>query len=149
MTTFEYKNSCNKVSQVVVQLLGEGERKPSDTKTSKTTKTRFQYDGKKCNLVSADTSDGQKVKIAYDNLGRISQMEDQTKKLVKIKYEGKFGKPSYVTRVGLGTIRVTYRPDGEIQKVESNEGPTVAVQVANIFNNLLQIIEPATNEAPL
>lgn len=69
--------------------------------------------------------------------------------MVKIKYEAKFGKPSFVTRPGLGTIQVLYRPDGEIAKVESKEGSTVAVQVASIFNNLLDIIAPATSEAPL
>jgi hypothetical protein len=65
---------------------------------------------------------------------------------VKIKYEGKFGKPSVVTRPGLGTIQVSYKGDGEIEKVESKQGPTVAVQVASIFNSLLDIIAPATND---
>jgi hypothetical protein len=68
---------------------------------------------------------------------------------VKIRYEAKFGKPSIVTRPGLGTINVTYKADGEIAKVDSKEGANVAVQVASIFNNLLDIIAPATAEAPL
>jgi hypothetical protein len=89
------------------------------------------------------------VKLQYDPRGRIEQIEDQSKKLVKIKYEEKFGKPSVVTRPGLGTIQVIYKPDGEIAKVESKEGPSVAVQVAGIFNNLLDIIAPATSDAQL
>ena len=67
----------------------------------------------------------------------------------EIRYEAKFGKPSVVIRPGLGTIQVTYKADGEISKVDSKEGANVAVQVASIFNNLLDIIAPATAETPL
>ena len=130
---------------------GKGERKPSNKteKLVRTVKTQFNYEPQKCNLLTAENTDGQVVKLQYDAQGRIAQIEDQSKKLVKIKYEGKFGKPSTVTRPGLGTIQVTYKPDGEILKVESKEGPNVAVQVAGIFNNLLDIIAPATSETPL
>ncbi len=157
---FEYKNSCNKISQLTVQLYEEstlsgeakGGRKTAQAKSEKllkTVRTKFTYEPQKCNLVVADTSEGQSVKLQYDAQGRISQIEDQAKKLVKIRYESKFGKPAIVTRPGLGTINVTYKPDGEIAKVESKEGTNVAVQVASIFNNLLDIIAPATAETPL
>lgn len=152
LLAFEYKNTCNKVSTVTIQFLDESEqRKPSQAheKVLKTVKTKFSYDSSKCNLMTADNSDGQIVRLKYDPQGRISQIEDQAKKLVKIKYEAKFGKPAVVTRPGLGTIQVSYKPDGEIAKVESKEGPSVAVQVASIFNNLLDIIAPATSETPL
>ena len=155
---FEYKNACNKVSQLTLQLMDEAPvlakqtRKTAQAKpekVGKTVRTRFSYEPQKCNLLLADTSEGQSVKLQYDPQGRISQIEDQAKKLVKIKYESKFGKPWVVTRPGLGAIQVTYKADGEILKVESKEGPNVAVQVASIFNNLLDIIAPATSETPL
>lgn len=152
---FEYKNTCNKVSLVTTQYFDEvdqKERKPSQAKAekpTKTSKTKFTYDAQKCNLVLADNTDGLVVKLQYDPKGRISQIEDQSKKLVKIKYEAKFGKPAFVTRPGLGTLQVTYQDDGEIAKVDSKEGPNVAVQVASIFNNLLDIIAPATSETAL
>jgi len=149
---FEYKNSCQKVSQVTLQVFGDGERKPSQSKSEKvvkSSKTKFTYDSPKCNLIMADNSDGVTVRLQYDTQGRISQIEDQAKKLIKIKYESKFGKPWIVTRPGLGTIEVSYKPDGEIAKVDSKEGPTVAVQVASVFNNLLDIIAPATSETAL
>ncbi len=152
---YEYKNSCNKVSQVLIQYFekdGPTDRKISKVKSTKPVRavtTKFTYDKNKCNLQTAKNTEGQGVKLWYDVNGRISQIEDQGKKMVKIKYESKFGKPSVVTRPGLGTIQVTYRPDGEIDKVESKQGPTVAVQVAGIFNNLLDIIAPATNDSTL
>lgn len=153
---FEYKNACSKVSLVTLQTYDDAEapsktpRKPAkNDKAIRTMKTKFIYEAPKCNLAFADNSDGQTVKLLYDQQGRIAQIEDQSKKLVTIKYEARFGKPSIVTRPGLGTIHVTYKGDGEIQKVESKEGPKVAVQVASIFNNLLDIIAPATTDAPL
>jgi YD repeat-containing protein len=156
---FEYKNNCNKVSLLTMNIFDDpslADNKPNRKtaqakaeKLIKTVKTKFVYESQKCNLLTADTSDGQRVKLEYDGQGRISEIEDQSKKTVKIKYESKFGKPSVVTRPGLGTIQVTYKPDGEILKVESKEGPNVAVQVASIFNNLLDIIAPATSETPL
>ncbi len=156
---FEYKNSCNKVSQLTTQVFDDNTisdnkqtRKTAQAKSEKlikTVRTKFAYEPQKCNLITADTSEGQSVKLQYDPQGRISQIEDQSKKLVKIKYEAKFGKPWVVSRPGLGTIQVTYKSDGEIAKVDSKEGPNVAVQVASIFNNLLDIIAPATSETPL
>ncbi|MGE3758359.1 MAG: DUF6531 domain-containing protein [Pseudobdellovibrionaceae bacterium] len=105
----------------------------------------FKYDDKG-NLTYAQNSDGQKVNLTYDNRGRIATITDQAKKVVKIEYEEKFGKPAIVSRPGLGTIRVSYKNSGEINKVESKEGPQVATQVASTFNNLLDIIAPATAE---
>ncbi len=107
--------------------------------------TTFKYDAKG-NLSFAENSEGQKVIITYDPKGRISTITDQAKKIVKIDYEDRFGKPSVVTRPGLGTIKVSYKPNGDIAKVDSAEGPTVASQVASTFNNLLDVISPATQE---
>lgn len=159
LLTYEYKNACNKVSQLNIEYF-DIEKTATKTaakrnvsaekaKITKTVKTVFVYDTKKCNLAAAENSDGQKIKLQYDNNGRISEIEDQSKRLVKIKYEEEFGKPSIVTRPGLGTIYVKYKPDGEILKVESKEGEGVARQVASIFNNMLDIIAPATAETPL
>jgi YD repeat-containing protein len=151
---FEYKNNCQKVSQVVLSYYDEETRKTASAKAAneklvKEINTRFVYDQQKCNLISAVNSDGLTVRLQYDPQGRIAQIEDQSKKLVKIQYEAKFGKPYIVTRPGLGAIRVSYKNDGEIFKVESKEGPNVAQQVASIFNNLLDIIAPATAETQL
>ncbi len=145
-TAFEYKNSCNKVSKVEVTYT-DLNSKPE--KVLKQVSTTFNYDNKKCNLMTAQNSDGQTVKLKYDLRGRIETIEDQSKKLVKIKYEERFGKPEVVTRPGLGTIKVSYKGDGEIKSVDSKEGPRVAVQVASIFNNLLEIIAPAAGDVSL
>jgi uncharacterized protein RhaS with RHS repeats len=84
--------------------------------------------------------------MTYDTKGRIATITDQAKKIVKIDYEERFGKPATVTRPGLGTVKVSYKPNGDIAKVDSAEGPSVASQVASTFNNLLEVISPATQE---
>ena len=107
--------------------------------------TSFKYDPKG-NLNYAENSDGQKITMTYDIKGRIASITDQAKKVVKIDYEERFGKPSVVSRPGLGTIKVTYKSNGDIAKVDSSDGPTVASQVASTFSNLLDIISPATQD---
>ncbi|MBC7419134.1 MAG: RHS repeat protein, partial [Bdellovibrio sp.] len=114
-------------------------------KAISTKTTNFKYDAKG-NLINADNSDGQKVIMTYDTKGRIQTITDQAKKVVKIDYEERYGKPAIVTRPGLGAIKVSYKSNGDIAKVDSADGPTVASQVASAFNNLLDVIAPATQE---
>ncbi len=136
---FEYDPKVKKVSSVTSTFFNEKGAKVG------TKATQFKYDGKG-NLSYAQNNDGQKITMTYDARGRISTITDQAKKVVKIQYEERYGKPSVVTRPGLGTIVVSYKPNGEINKVDSKEGPSVAMQVASTFNNLLDIIAPATAE---
>ncbi|MEN0058711.1 MAG: DUF6531 domain-containing protein [Bdellovibrio sp.] len=137
--SYEYDAKIKKVSSVSSVFFNEKGQKLS------TKSTQFKYDGKG-NLAFAQNSDGQKITMTYDNRGRISTITDQAKKVVRIEYEERYGKPSLVTRPGLGSIVVSYKPNGDINKVDSKEGPSVAMQVASTFNNLLDIISPATAE---
>lgn len=136
---FQYHAKNKKVADVQIQFFNEKGELVSKKGT------QFQYDDKG-NLTTAVNSDGQKIAMTYDNRGRIASITDQAKKKVMIQYEDRFGKPSIVTRPGLGAIKVSYKPNGEIQNVESKQGPSVAMQVASTFNNLLDIIAPATAE---
>jgi hypothetical protein len=65
-----------------------------------------------------------------------------------ITYDERVGKPSIINRPGLGSLHVSYKADGEI-KVDSKEGPAVAVQVAAIMNNMLDMVAPAQAETNL
>jgi YD repeat-containing protein len=137
--TYEYDSQNKKVSQVTSVYFNDKNVKVG-TKTS-----NFKYDSKG-NLSNASNSDGQKITMTYDNKGRIATITDQAKKIVQIEYEDRYGKPAVVTRPGVGTIRVSYKSSGEINKIDSKEGPTVAMQVASTFNNLLDVVAPATAE---
>jgi YD repeat-containing protein len=139
---FEYNKAINKVSKVVTDFY-DGKGKAVKRRT-----TEFSYDAK-ANLIAAQNTDGQSVRLTYDERGRIATIADQAKKEVLIKYDDKTGKPAQITRPKVGTIHVSYKPNGEISKVDSNDGPSVAVQIASTFNNLLDIISPATSELSL
>lgn len=139
---YQYENPFNKVSRVDTEYFD------AKGKVVRKRETTFNYDNK-ANLVAAKNSDGQAVTLTYDARGRIATITDQAKKEVQIKYEEKTGKPSTITRPKVGSINVTYKPNGEIDKVKSDDGPTVAVQIASTFNNLLDIIAPATSELNL
>jgi YD repeat-containing protein len=136
---YEYDPKAKKVNNVKTTFFDEKGKKTSE-RTSE-----FKYDSKG-NLNFAKNSDGQKINLTYDGKGRIATIEDQAKKLVKISYEEKFGKPAIVTRPQMGTIKISYKSNGDIEKAESPDGPQVAVQVASTFNNLLDVIAPATAE---
>ncbi len=136
---FIHDAANKKVSQVKTTFFNDKGKSISNRQTS------FKYDAKG-NLIFAENTDGQKITMTYDIRGRIASITDQAKKIVKIDYEERFGKPSIVSRPGLGTIKVSYKPNGDILKVDSAEGPSVASQVASTFNNLLDVIAPATQE---
>ncbi len=136
---FTYESKIKRVASVKTTYMND------KGKVMATKSTTFKYD-EKGNLIFAENSDGQKITMTYDLKGRIQSIVDQAKKVVKIEYEDRFGKPSIVSRPGLGTIKVMYKPNGEIQKVDSKDGPVVASQVASTFNNLLDVISPATQE---
>lgn len=139
---YEYKNQFNKVSKVNTEFFD------MKGKVAKKRETVFSYDARG-NIAEAKNTDGQSVRLTYDQRGRIATIIDQAKKEVQIKYEERTGRPAQITRPKVGTIAVTYKANGEINKVESNDGVAVATQVASTFNNLLDIIEPATSEMNL
>ncbi len=136
---YTYDQTIKRVSTVKTSFINE------KGKATTIRNTAFKYDGKG-NLTYAENSDGQKINMTYDLKGRIQSITDQAKKVVKIDYEERFGKPQTVTRPGLGSIKVSYKPNGDIAKVDSVDGPAVASQVASTFNNLLDVIAPATQE---
>lgn len=136
---YEYDNKVNKVSSVRTLFLNDTGKKVAERLSE------FKYDSKG-NLNFAKNTDGQKINLTYDSKGRIETIEDQAKKIVKITYDEKIGKPSIVTRPQMGTIKITYNASGEIEKAESPDGPLIAKQVASTFNNLLDVIAPASAE---
>lgn len=134
---YEYDQKAKKVSRVKTIFNNEKGQKTAEQLSE------FKYDPKG-NLIFAKNTEGQQINLTYDPKGRIESILDQAKKLVTITYDEKFGKPATVTRPQMGSIRIRYKSNGEIDKAESPEGPQVAVQVASTFNNLLDVIAPAS-----
>ena len=160
-SSFQYKNKCQKVSHVVTKSY-QIVRTPSHKKTKhradrksyrrklvKTVRSYFEYDKAKCNLALAKNSIGQVARISHDQRGRIQTIKDQSQKIISINYEERFSKPSKITRPGLGSLSVSYKLDGSLKNVSSDQGPSVAVQIASVFNNLLEIISPVSSDLGL
>ena len=129
---------------------------PRWNKVTKVVKNKFisnyKYDGGG-NLVEANNSRNDKVKLAYDRFGRILQMVDASGRTINFKY-GANGKPSIITEKGVGTIRIDYNSDGRIVKTETVPGKrerkpsqeksqAIVRRVMQGFQNLLNIIRPA------
>ncbi|VVP67813.1 hypothetical protein PS918_00634 [Pseudomonas fluorescens] len=128
---YEYDQNCGAISHVV------------DDRGS----FQFSYDAQ-CNLSRVESPYGQ-LMLRYDQKGRIAAISDSsTGKAALVSYEPRFGKPAIVESPGLGKISVSYKADGTIDKVDSADGPSVAMSVAGIFNNLVDITSPATAELP-
>ncbi len=131
------------VNKQVINFKYNNQNKVSEVSESGKGTTKFTYD-KLGNLTFASNSGGQSVKLEYDTKGRIVRIFDQAKRLIRIEYDERFSKPKIVERPGVGKIVVTYEKDGTIAKARSqDDDPTVAVQVASAFNNLIDIITPA------
>lgn len=136
---YRYDTVSRKVSSVDTQFID------NKGKALQSKKTTFSYD-KKGNLIGATNSEGQKIEMTYDERGRIASIKDHTQKVVQIQYDEKLGRPAVLNRPGLGAVRVSFSPNGDIEKVDSKEGPIVAKQVVSTFSNFLEVIAPANAE---
>ena len=108
--------------------------------------TNFDYD-KRGFLSKATNSEGKEVLLIYDRNGRITKMVDSDKKdnkknTLTFVYNA-LGKPIEIAIEKVGKINVAYDNYGEIKKVESAQGPQMALQVTQAFQNLLAIVKPA------
>jgi YD repeat-containing protein len=131
-----------KINNQVITFAYNGQNKVAEVHDGKKF-TKFTYD-KIGNLTYAQNSAGQTVKLDYDSKGRIVKILDQAKRLINIAYDERFGKPKTIERPGVGKIYVSYNNEGQVVKADTkNNDPTVAVQVASAFNNLIDIITPA------
>ncbi|MGE5504641.1 MAG: DUF6531 domain-containing protein [Actinomycetota bacterium] len=100
----------------------------------------YAYD-ERGNLAKAANSDGRRLTLRNDDRGRILTIIDRGRRL-DFTY-GLGTKPRTIALAGKGRIRVDYDDTGEVTKVDSDGGPTVALQVTSMFQGLLQIVKPA------
>ena len=103
----------------------------------------FEYDTKG-NLVYASKNDDTWVKLHYDERSKITKMEQADKTLV-FEYDER-GKPVKIQMEGAeesGAIHVTYDEYGEITRVDSEDGHSMALKVTQAFQNLLALVKPA------
>ena len=98
-----------------------------------------------CYLKKVVKSKDEWLKVTPDEKGRLIAMEDQSRKVVKLKWNDKLNKPEVITRVGVGSIRLIYRR-GAIVNVVGKSGPTIMAQVSSVFNSFLNTLSPVAEE---
>lgn len=98
----------------------------------------FQYNTNG-DLIRAD-EDGKWVVLEYDMNGKISRMEYEDG-VLRFEYNS-IGKPSVIQMEGKGTLKVTYKSNGEIEKVDSEEGSSVSLAITQAFQMLLRRTKP-------
>lgn len=142
-TTFKYNNRClmiekdNGNEQILTKYHPTLE-KITYVKNNEG-ETFFEYDDRG-NLIHAKSSNDW-VKLYYDDNGKIEKMS-QSDKILIFKYND-IGKPISIEIEGEGSIQVEYDKYGEITKVHSEEGHSMAAQVTKAFQNLLSLVKPA------
>lgn len=100
----------------------------------------FEYNTKG-NLLKASKSNGDTVEMEYLDNGKISKMISNDETLL-FKYNT-MGKPIAIEIEGEGKIDVTYDKYGEIERVDSEDGHSMALKVTQAFQNLLAIVKPS------
>jgi YD repeat-containing protein len=100
----------------------------------------FKYD-RAGNVVRMQDGKGHRIDLGYDGNSRINRIVE-TSKAEHVRRELVFGynehgKPTLIRMRGKGEIKVAYGSDGEISKVDSRQGTSIALEVSRAFNELL------------
>lgn len=106
-------------------------------------KTEFKYD-QQGNLIQAKNSHRQVITLDYNSAQKIVRILDVNRKY-NIRRELTFeynaaGQPIVIALVGTGSITVKYDDKGEISSTDSNQGPEMALQVSDVFKNLMKVV---------
>lgn len=128
----EYHPELDKMTYVSYYSPGNSNDEPYE-------RYRFEYDDYG-NLTHAE-DDTRWVKLHYNEKQKITQMESQDNVLNFVYNE--IGKPIRIEIDGVGAINVTYDKWGEIERVESDDGHSMALQVTQAFQDLLALVKPA------
>ncbi|MEE9408425.1 MAG: DUF6531 domain-containing protein [Polaribacter sp.] len=99
------------------------------------------------NLTYAIKDNKQWIKLNYNDKKQIISMANGNtktgkKSLLTFEYN-KLGKPIKIKMKDVGAITVTYDKSGEIERVASEDGHKMALQVTQAFQNLLALVKPS------
>ena len=136
----DYSRKCRKPQ--TVQVISKDS---SGKKVLRTENTSFQF-RPNCQLYIAKKSKDEWIRVGHDERGRIDTMEDQSRKVVRLRWHSKHNKPEVITREGVGSIRLIFNAQGGIVDVKGKSGPTVMSQVASVFNSFLETLSPVAEE---
>ncbi|WP_139058976.1 DUF6531 domain-containing protein [Polaribacter vadi] len=106
----------------------------------------FTYDDN-LNLTYVEKDKEDWVQLVYNEKGKIISMTDgstisEKGRTLTFEYN-KLGKPIKIVLKDVGEINVVYNNSGEIERVESESGHKMALQVTQAFQSLLALVKPS------
>jgi YD repeat-containing protein len=101
----------------------------------------LEYDPRGENLEHIKSSSGQEIRMTYDAMGRIVTLVTSDGEDLSFQYND-LSKPVVVSVKGVGEITIKYTPDGEIEKIDSSAGRSIALKITSSVQKLLNLIEP-------
>ena len=130
-TELTYDQKAGKVSKVVKKL-----------KSGTVRWSEFQYDPSNSNLVFARNSEKKSVKLVYDSKNLIHALVDDQNHTLTFKYN-ELSRPIEIQDSKKGSVKFTYKNSGEVDKIDSNGGSSVAAEIMRALQNLIDITAPA------
>ncbi|MES2681895.1 MAG: DUF6531 domain-containing protein [Pseudomonadota bacterium] len=106
---------------------------------------RYRYNLRN-RLAEASHSKGEHVSLEYDAVGRVIAARSADEQMQFTYKDDDTGKPSRVTVQGLGAGNVTYNPEGDFEKVESEPvdgDAALALKITQAMQRLLALVEPS------
>lgn len=146
-TTFKYNNRCLLLEKItpydsITMQYHPNFEKMTYVKNS-SGEYRFEYD-EKANLTYITKNEDSWTRLEYDEHSKITRMTQEDRTL-DFTYND-LGKPSKIllkTEDTTGSINVTYDEYGEILSVKSDDGSSMALEVTQAFQELLNLVKPA------
>ena len=137
---YEYNKSCKKLSRIKTDYFEDDDLTAGGKNLVSTELLEFNYSKDKCSLIHAASSDGLSVKVIYDGLGRIRELQDNQNKITKIKYDNIWGKPSNINIQNIGSADIQYDNNADVSDITSKGGPEISNIVNNHYKKLMGLI---------
>jgi YD repeat-containing protein len=119
---------------------------------------KYEYDKKRGTIILATKTSTDKkeiVKLNYDKEGRVSDIQDEKNGRMSFQYASVGGRPSLISKKGIGAIQITYDQLGRVKASETIleskkdrkpslvQSKEVLKKVMDGFQEYLEIIRPA------
>ena len=140
------KTSFPKYHRKCLKPLSVGIQKFANKKLLNKETVQIQYNPSTCLMSRVSRSDGRWVSLSHDEKGRIDQMKDQSGKIIGVSYNDRVNKPHRITQKGVGSIEIEYDSKGQSKGWKASNDPVIMSQVMSMFNGLMEIITPVTQE---
>lgn len=93
-------------------------------------------------LSAVEESSGKRVELYYNDAGEIERFLAANGRTLLFTYN-EDSRPVVIEMQDVGSINVTYKPDGSIDKVDSEQGHEMSLQVTRAFQELLSLVNYA------